>query len=208
MNIFTGVILAIAVSMDGLSAGIIYGMKDIKIPWFSQLVIVAATSCAFLTAMAFGNIAIGFFYPIETKFIGSILLSILGIWSLLETYARENSSISTKTIASFQIKPLGLVIKILREPIAADTDTSGIIDIGEALLLGAALAMDSFGAGFGAAAAGFGIIWTTTLVSIASLIFLSIGLYIGRKKLVFLNQKLTKYLPGILLLVLAFIKSS
>ena len=58
------------------------------------------------------------------------------------------------------------------------------------------------------AAAGFGIIWTTTLVSIASLIFLSIGLYIGRKKLVFLNQKLTKYLPGTLLLVLAFIKSS
>lgn len=206
MTVFTGIILAIAVSIDGLSVGIIYGMKDIKIAWLSQIIILSATSCAFVTAMLFGNAAISFFHPAKAKIIGAVILLALGIWSLIEALSRESSSKSEKTIAIFRIKPLGLAVKILREPTAADINTSGVIDIKEALLLGSALALDAFGAGFGAAAAGFGIIWTTILVSITSLLFLSVGLYIGSKKLVYLNQKVTIYLPGALLIALAVFK--
>ncbi len=207
MTVFTGIILAIAVSIDGLSVGVIYGMKNIKIPWFSQLIIVLATSTALVTAMIFGNMAISFLDPTKAKFVRAILLFVLGTWSLLEASSRESKSKNKETVAVFQIKPLGLIVKILREPTKADADISGIIDIKEALLLGAALALDAFGAGFGAAAVGFEIIWTTVLVSITSLLFLSVGLNIGRKKLVYLNHKSTKYLPGALLIALAVFKT-
>lgn len=127
------------------------------------------------------------------------------MWRLLQGKVTKKKP--KGTVAVLRIKPLGLVVKVLREPTVADTDTSGIIDIKEALLLGAALALDALGAGFGAAAAGFGVIWATILVSVTSLLFLTVGLHIGREKLVFLNQKLTKYFPGFLLLTLAVIKA-
>jgi putative sporulation protein YtaF len=208
LTVLAGIILAIAVSIDGLSVGIIYGMKNIKIPWLSQIIIVLTTSCAFVTAMIFGNAVISFIHPTIAKYMGAILLFLLGLWSLLEASSRDSSKKSKETIAIFCIKPLGLVVKILREPTVADTDISGMIDIKEALLLGAALALDALGAGLGAAAAGYGIIRTTFFVSITSLLFLEVGLHIGRKKPVLLNEKSTKYLPGFLLLALAIIKVS
>ncbi len=207
MDAFAGTILAIAVSIDGLSVGIIYGMKGIRLPWSSQLIIVLATSCAFAFAMFFGNVAVRFFHPVLANFIGAIILLFLGAWSLLEAFSRKSSNKREKTVVAFRIKSLGLVVKILREPTMADINTSGVIDTKEALLLGVALALDAFGAGFGAAAAGFGLGLTTILVSIASFVFLSIGLYIGRRKLVFLQKKSTKYLPGILLITLAIIRA-
>ena len=74
---------------------------------------------------------------------------------------RANSKVSDKkskeAVAVFRIRPLGLVVKILREPTVADTDTSGMIDIKEALLLGSALALDALGAGLGAAATGYNL---------------------------------------------------
>lgn len=206
MTFFTGIILAIAVSIDGLSVGIIYGMKKIKIPWVSQIIIVLTTSCAFVTAMICGNIVISRLHPTKAKFIGSILLFLLGIWFLLEANSKVSDKKSKEAVAVFRIRPLGLVVKILREPTVADTDTSGMIDIKEALLLGSALALDALGAGLGAAATGYNIILTIVLVSITSLLFLKVGLHIGRKESVFLNQNLTKYLPGFLLIALAVFK--
>ncbi|HHY70830.1 MAG TPA: sporulation membrane protein YtaF, partial [Thermoanaerobacterales bacterium] len=82
MTVFTGIILAIAVSIDGLSVGVIYGMKNIKIPWFSQLIIVLATSTALVTAMIFGNMAISFLDPTKARSVRAILLFVLGTWSL------------------------------------------------------------------------------------------------------------------------------
>ena len=46
------------------------------------------------------------------------------------------------------------MIQILRKPTVADFDKSGTISAGEALLLGIALSVDSFGAGIGASLLG------------------------------------------------------
>ena len=108
-------------------------------------------------------------------------------------------------IASFRIKT-PKVVKKSREPTTADADISGFIDK-RRLYCWDSSSPDAFGAGFGAACAGFKIIWSTILVSVMSLLFLSIGLNIGNKKLVFLNERLTKYLPGYLLLALAAFKA-
>lgn len=205
--ILTSIILAIAVSIDSLSVGAIYGIRGIKIPFISRTIIALATFVSFTTSMIFGVSFQTYLSPKSAQLLGAIILLIMGIWLLLKTIA--NSDIKkdvTKTIATFNIKSLGLVIKILREPISADTDTSGIIDPKEATLLGVALALDAFGAGIGAAMAGFNILTTTFLVTLSSFIFLSLGLSVGYKKQLVLKDKKIEFLPAILLISLAVIK--
>lgn len=207
--LLTSIILAIAVSIDSLSVGAIYGIKGIKIPFMSRLIIAFATFISFIISMAFGVSIQTYLSPKSAQFLGAIILLIMGIWLLLKTIINPENDINngvTKTIATFNIKSLGLVIKILREPISADTDTSGTIDPKEATLLGVALALDAFGAGIGAAIAGFNILITTFLVTLSSLAFLSLGLSLGYQKQLLLKDKKLEFLPAILLISLAVIK--
>lgn len=204
--IITSIILAVAVSIDSLSVGAIYGIRGIKIPITSRLIIALTTFIAFIISMVFGASIQMYFSAEDGQLIGAIILLIMGIWLFLKTVADNDEKDVTKTIAIFNIKSLGLVIKILKEPISADTDTSGTIDSREACFLGIALALDAFGAGFGAAIAGFNIFTTTLLVTLSSLVFLSIGLSIGHKKQLIIKEKNLKFLPAILLISLAIVK--
>ncbi len=83
-------------------------------------------------------------------------------------------------MAQIRIKTLGLVIRVLREPHQADLDKSGTISTREALLLGAALAMDALGAGFAVSMLGFGVISTALMVGVGHLLLTYSGLYTGR----------------------------
>ncbi|MDN5302687.1 MAG: hypothetical protein PWQ60_2201 [Thermoanaerobacteraceae bacterium] len=209
LEILSNIVLAIAVSVDGFSIGIIYSMKGIRIPWFSQFIIALATSVALSVALVFGKAMEAFLNPSVARFIGVAILLAIGIWSMMEAVKRSGSSGQDrmKTIAALKIKPLGLVVMILREPAIADRDISGVIDPREAFLLGTALAMDAFGAGIGAAAAGFNAVLTITLVTIMSVLFLSAGLYTGAKRIPGMENGWAKFLPGGLLFALAVTKA-
>lgn len=208
MNVFTSLLLAITVSLDSLSAGIIYGMKDIKIPLISQIIIAFSTSMAIIISMFFGNILKSFFSPITAKYIGAGILFLLGISSIIESFTKTASSKnkSSQAIATFKLKHLGLVIQILAEPDTADANTSGVIEWKEAVFLGAALALDSFGAGIGISMVGFQVLFTIVMVTVMSFIFLSVGCCVGQKGILGINSEHLNYLPGCLLLILAVIK--
>jgi len=209
LDILSNIVLAVAVSIDGFSIGVIYGMKGIKIPWLSQLIIALATSAALSVAMVFGKAVEAVLNPGAARLIGVAILLATGIWSIMEAVKRSGSSGQNrpKTIATLKIRPMGLVVMILREPAIADRDISGVIDSKEAFLLGTALAMDAFGAGIGAAAAGFNVVFTVILVTIMSVVFLSAGLYTGAKKIPGLEDGWARFLPGGLLLALAVTKA-
>ncbi|WP_081833596.1 manganese efflux pump [Geomicrobium sp. JCM 19055] len=68
-----------------------------------------------------------------------------------------------------------MVIQILKKPTAADVDNSGTISVKEAVLLGVALSLDAFGAGFGASMLGYSVVWFALIVSIMCVTFLVIG---------------------------------
>jgi putative sporulation protein YtaF len=74
---------------------------------------------------------------------------------------------------------LGLVIQIWKTPLAADVDRSGSISSTEAVLLGAALSFDSFGAGLGAALIGLPPVPSVLMLVGMSAVFLSIGMFVG-----------------------------
>ena len=69
----------------------------------------------------------------------------MGIIPIFRSEKKEEPKQEEK-VWKLEIASLGLVIQILRKPTVADFDKSGTISAGEALLLGIALSVDSFGA--------------------------------------------------------------
>lgn len=112
----------------------------------------------------------------------------------------------TSAIINLELKRLGIVIQILRTPQIADVDRSGTISSSEAVLLGFALSLDSFGAGLGAAMVGFNPLLTAVVIASVSGLFLLAGMRLGFRFAAWEGMKAMSVLPGILLIVMGFIR--
>lgn len=215
LELLSTVAFAVALSLDGLGVGISYGVRKIKIPVFSLLVISITSGLAIGFSMLCGHVAAKYISVEIAEIIGAVILIAVGMWILFQTWTqnRKNQTIeegesttveedASKQIFNLKIKAFGLVIQILREPVVADIDKSGVISIKEAVLLGLALAMDALGAGFGAAMTGFRPLLTPLVVSIVKFTLVSTGVYVGRRYAAkWLGDK-ASVLPGWVLILL------
>ncbi len=183
--------IVIAVSLDGFGVGMTYGMRKIKVTIFSLFIIMCCSGVLVLVAMTIGDFVSGYISPDVTKVIGSMILIFLGVFMLVSMFSNVENAISKKIFAHNSI---------LTAPENVDKDRSGTIQFGEAIVLGSALAMDAFGAGFGAAMLGYKAILTAILIAVMSGGFLFTGMKVGfilsRVKIL---SKLT-FLPPIILI--------
>jgi putative sporulation protein YtaF len=198
-------ILALAVSLDSFSVGFTYGLRKMKIPFKSIIIIATCSAISLLIASGVGHILGEILSPSITDKIGGFILILLGAWVLYQFFRPEKNkelvSIE-KTIVNFEIKSLGIVINILRKPMSADFDLSGTITGIEAFMLGVALSLDAFGAGVGAAMLGFSPLYLAATVAIMSSLFVMMGIKSGS----FFSQsnwvqKFT-FIPGVLLIII------
>lgn len=236
-HIVSLILLALAVSLDGLGAGVMYGLRKIKIPLFSLYIICCCSGIVIFSSMQLGSVVLRFISPQYTVWIGALILIVIGCWAivqmLMQQDQKDESAVpslkgagnvyqqddpqrtngiqpmqSTAVIPLYQIelKRLGLVIRILRTPAAADVDRSGTISASEAALLGAALSLDAFGAGLGAALIGFSPFYTSLVIAISSGAFIWFGLRVG---LLFSGVRWIRRLsivPGCILIAMGIMK--
>jgi putative sporulation protein YtaF len=213
--IFTISLLAISLSLDALGVGLVYGMRRIKIPFYSKLVI-----CFFSILYSGGSILLGrtlanFLSPFAAKLIGLSILILMGIWIILQALIK-NSSETVKndeagldsTLLTIVIKSLGITIQVVRNPVEFDFDRSGSIDASESLLLGLALSVDAIGVGIGSALVGFHSLGIPLCVGLTQLLLLYVGAYIGERFVsqLKINEKMLSILPGVLLICFALIR--
>lgn len=202
-------LLAFAVSLDSFGTGLTYGMKEIKIPLKSVLIISGCSAITFFVSMGFGHFLEQFLSPEACKVAGGSILLLLGTYFLYQVVKPEKKAIAVpeeKTIIKLEIKSLGIMIQILKRPTIADLDQSGSINGWEAVLLGIALSLDAFGAGIGAALINLPPFFTAFTVAAMSSIFVLGGMKLGfaASKISWM-QKLT-FLPGILLIIIGLLK--
>ncbi|MDP5274447.1 sporulation membrane protein YtaF [Chengkuizengella axinellae] len=209
-------ILALAVSLDGFGVGVMYGLRKIKIPLLSIIIIAICSGAVIFTSMQIGVLLLKVLSPFVAKIIGSLILVSIGIWAIIQMKIQQKNekerepvsivSDEKKTIVHIELKRIGLVIEILKTPVKADVDRSGVISSSEAALLGIALSLDAFGAGIGAALIGFSPLLTSIVIAFASGCFIILGLRIG---FIFSEvrwvHRLT-VLPGIILIVMGLLK--
>ncbi|MBS4199941.1 sporulation membrane protein YtaF [Bacillus sp. FJAT-49732] len=205
---FSLILLAMAISLDSFSTGLAYGLRKMKIPLKSILIIASCTAVSLGLAMFGGQLIVNMLSPMMASRIGGAILILIGAWVVYQFFKTEKEHVLTheKIVLNWEIKSLGIVINILKKPTRADFDGSGTITGVEALILGTALSLDAFGAGIGAAMLGFSPLLLSGLAALMSSIFLLCGLQLGR---VFshLNwmQKFA-FIPGILLILIGILK--
>lgn len=209
MVAYSFVLLALAVSLDSFGAGLTYGMKSIKIPFRSIMIIAICSAVTFLLSMLLGFTLEQFITKKTGEVLGGLILLGIGVYSLWQVFLPEKENIKKepKNIVLFEIKSLGIVIHILKKPVMADIDKSGSITGWEAVLLGIALSLDAFGAGIGAALIDLSPLLTTTSIAVMSALFLWGGMALG---FYFFNKtnwmKRLSILPGILLIVMGLLR--
>jgi putative sporulation protein YtaF len=207
IQFFSLLLLAFALSLDSFSVGFTYGLRKMAMPFKSVLIIACCTAVSLLIAVTIGHGLSRFLSPQITSGLGGVILMGLGAGVLYQFFKPEKEKEKDldkgeKTIVKIEIRSLGLVINILRKPMSADFDQSGTITGIEALMLGFALSLDSFGAGIGAAMLGYSPIYLALAVSIMSPLFVLLGIKSGSLLHRFdWVQKLT-FLPGILLIII------
>lgn len=196
------VILALAISLDGFSVGTIYGLRKMRIPLLSILII---SSCSFLMiilSMTIGGMIEPMMSPNAARSIGGWILVLIGLGAGFQSIRGQRKRKQPGQLFNIEFKTFGLVIKIFREPASADLDHSGVISGTEAFFLGLALSFDAFGAGISAAFLGYSVLLTACLVAFMSGLFLWTGKTLGYLFSEMKAIKKASFIPGILLILI------
>jgi putative Mn2+ efflux pump MntP len=229
--VFSLLVLAFAVSLDGFGVGVMYGLRRIRIPLGPLAVISLWSGVVIFSSMLIGTWMSAFMPPLAAKRIGAVILIGIGVWALIQMVRQRGEEQETeepaapsnrtgavkltesrdaaageRSIFKWEIRRFGLIIQILRTPTVADVDKSGNISVSEAMLLGLALSLDSFGAGIGAALIGFSPVTTSVAIALASGTFIAVGLRIGLRYAEMDWMRKLSFLPGCVLIAMGIMK--
>ncbi|MGG1617961.1 sporulation membrane protein YtaF [Paenibacillus sp. NRS-1782] len=219
-------LLAFALSLDSFGVGVTYGLRKMKIPLLSIVIISVCSGLVIGISMQLGALLSQVLSPVYTTVFGAVILIGIGCHSLYQSLHRkedliddpdpENSNVlvgekslevqEERTVFSLEFRKWGLVIRILRSPSAADMDRSGSISAMEAVWLGIALSVDAFGAGLGAAMLGFQPLATALAIALFSGTFLIAGMKTGFCLSAFRFMKALGVLPALLLIMMGILK--
>lgn len=209
MEVWAAVLIGLALSMDGFTAGVAYGCRRIHLPLTSSLVITLASLSAVSISMLCGKGLSSILPARMAVHLGAILLIVLGIYNLLQAFRQRISSIpydEDGPLLTLSIKTLGIIVQILKEPAVADFDSSGEIGLKEAFFLGLALALDAFGAGIGLAMTGVNILYTALSVGVVQLVLVNGGIGLGKYLSGERFQHIAAITPGFILIGIGCIK--
>lgn len=217
------VLMTLVSSMDCVLAGLSYATRGIRIPFLSKMIL-------FLTALLVGCLAsaasaamASLIPPNVGDILGRIVLVLLALFMLLSAYIdkkpresdRNTSAVhkknvpdseQPKTLFKLVLKSAGITIQIFKNPEDADIDRSGRIDPAESILLSIALTLDSVGLILCGALINQTSILLPVALSIGQLLGLILGERFGGYVKKRLNHKVIKYLPALMLFLIAGIE--
>ncbi|NWN95800.1 MAG: manganese efflux pump, partial [Bacillus sp. (in: Bacteria)] len=119
-------LLALAVSMDNFSTGFTYGLRKMKIPLKSLLIIAVCSGASLFLSVLFGKSLLHWIRPETANRIGGVILILIGAWVMVQFFRSndEKEEPGEKVVLNFEIRSLGVVIHILKKPTSADFDRS------------------------------------------------------------------------------------
>lgn len=167
------IVIGLASNLDNAGVGVAYGVRKIRIPWFSNLAIAIISFLATLLSGLFGNWISIWVHPWIGQLIGTIVIVSVGVWVLLQPFVEKKHAAS-----DYDTNP---VTRLLRNPEEADKDSSKSISLGESILLGIALAMNALAGGFNAGITHLNIWYTSLSVGIFSYVLLALFAGFGEK---------------------------
>ncbi|MBC8586455.1 manganese efflux pump [Youxingia wuxianensis] len=181
---------ALALSADGFSAGISFGLRKIKIGWKAKSAI-ALTSFVFaLVSLRLGAVLGGLVSPAAAPLLGAGILVLMGLWVMLGAFKKSPAPPPGKETDADPpaVSFLGTTAMVLRDPQTGDLDCSGSIDLKEAFLLAFSLSLDMLGAGVGISLSGTAGHFLPVAIGLSQGLVVAFGQLAG--------QTLAQKLPG------------
>jgi len=215
------ILLAVILSIDCLGVGLSYGMRHMILPWYGRVIISCCSGVAIAVSMFLGRLLEGVIPGEQIHLFGECMLVALGMFFLIrsimelrkETLAQEEPApdeadgcIAETPLFQWRIPGLDVIIRIMNNPQHADLDQSGQINGKEAVWLGFALAMDSFGAGVCIALMGFSMFWVSVCTLAFAYLLVSAGYLWGGHAGENPAYRKLNLLPGIMLITLGMIR--
>jgi putative sporulation protein YtaF len=209
-------LVAVAVSVDGLWGGLAFGLRRVRIGPGALLSISAISGgCAGL-AMVAGHLLAQAVPLAAAKWVSAALLLGIGVTMLFEAWAEREAHGGQPVelvlpawrslAAEFRRNPLGLLVRVLVDPTVADADFSGDIRGWEAGVMGFAVAIDASVAAFTIGLAGFASLAVPLLIGLAHYTLVGLGNLLGSRRLVHRLTSRFAYLPGGVLVVLGLLR--
>lgn len=173
--------LVCAVSMDSFIVGMTYGLRAIRVPFQAIIIIMCCSGGVVFLSMTIGNALRSTLTPELTNAIGGTILLCIGVFALFNSVrsSKQATPLPERSAADEKKHVFANISSVLATPARADLDRSGRISSFEAVLLGIALALDAFGAGFGASMLGYTVLFTTGGIALMSGVFLFTGIQLG-----------------------------
>ena len=182
MNYTTALLLSVSANLDTFAVCISYGMKKVKLSFIGALLISLITSLGTFLSMYLGKIITNFISP-------KIVID------FLKKYRKSH----VEDLLRHKKVSYG---EILDNPIKADADNSGDIDIKECITLSIALTLNNLSVGIAASIAGISILLNTLFTFILTWINIGIGFYVGRRYASKLVGKYSDLVSGVLIIIL------
>lgn len=201
-------LLALSLNIDSLSIGVNYGLRKIKVSVPAILTIVLISLGALTLSYFAGYVLFSFISIFVSKIICSTLLILLGLFLFTQTifniyFPVEREELPIKKI---KIKSLNLIINIAREPSVADMDHSEVIDMKEAVYIGAALSLDALTVGLALAAYQIPLTWFLLISAAINSTFLLVGQQVGRFAGRFISENKLKLVASVTIILLGLTK--
>lgn len=198
----------LSVNLDSIGVGISYGLRKIHIATSASIIIALFSVLYAALALCAGSLLTRVLPDWMGKTAGSAILLILGVSICISAF-RPARSRTVKTERSFAIRPLGVTISIVRDPIACDFDGSRRIDPREAIYLGLALSLDSIGVGIGAGLSGITAWFLPPIIGLLQFLFLTLGSILGKslRRVTKIPPQTWTLLSGALLIVLSLLRA-
>lgn len=189
-------LVSLAISMDSVSVGLTYGLRKMKMPFLSLVVVSGCSFAVVYGVMLVGSSLTSWLTPEIGQHVGAAVLIGMGLFTLWRLFSADSNpqekqeeppaasmteeGEQERTVLS-QFRIFGVMIQILRDPSQADADRSGHIMGWEAVMLGLALSLDAFGAGISLTFLGYDPLLVSLCIALMSAFLLWTGLAMGRR---------------------------
>lgn len=201
VNVFSSVLLALSANVDNLAVGVAYGVKKLKITFWSNLLIAVVSGTGTIVSMSFGAV-VGKFLPSNVANIVSsgvlIIIGIVGIWGALRT----QNSVQEKNGSQEASKEELSYSTYVKDPSRVDVDNSRRIELKEAWVLAFALTINNLASGVGAGMSGLNIPLTAIFAYAFSLLAITWGYWAGDTMTLRLSGNWLEAFSGAIMIIL------
>lgn len=177
-------LIAVSSNLDNIGVGASYGVRKINIPITSNLLIALVTATGTFLSIFLGQSVYLFISKGTEGLLGGAIIILAGLWVIFQEKCLHRVAEPREPELTVRDTPsrygLRHIAQILDNPIAADWDFSGHIDVREALALALGLTINNIPNGIGAGMLGLNVYAMTAVVFVASIVTIWIGIYLGK----------------------------